>query len=132
MFATPSSIFVFPMAMIAKYSKHWALTQSSSRPNALLVSSAFLKEGEVIMEGTCNGKEEEIITGESAARITVKLENLRDFTRGLEVVARTQEGKMITAAVLTEINRVIPRPDTAPGLEPPRDEKSPMDTQVKD
>jgi hypothetical protein len=84
------------------------------------------------MEGTRNGKEEEIITGESAARITVKLENLRDFTRGLEVVARTQEGKMITAAVLTEINRVIPPPDTAPGLEPPRDEKSPMDTQVKD
>jgi len=62
------------------------------------------KKGEVVMEGIRDGRREKIKTGTCPAR--GKVDGIKDFVRGQATTARTHEGKLITDAILKEIDRV--------------------------
>jgi hypothetical protein len=68
------------------------------------------KRGEVVMEGITGGRRETVKTGTSPAR--GKVEGIKDFVRGQATTTRTQEGKIITDAILKEIDRVSDDPNT--------------------
>ncbi len=69
------------------------------------------KKGEVLMEGVRDGRKEVVKTGTRPAR--GKVDGIKDFVRGQASTARTQEGKIITDAILKEIDRVSDDPGTA-------------------
>lgn len=69
------------------------------------------KKGEVLMEGIREGRKETVKTGTRPAR--GKVEGIKDFVRGQATTARTQEGKIITDAILKEIDRVADDPESA-------------------
>jgi hypothetical protein len=69
------------------------------------------KKGEVLMEGIREGRRETVKTGTRPAR--GKVEGIKDFVRGQATTARTQEGRIITDAILKEIDRVSDEPETA-------------------
>lgn len=80
---------------------------------AAAMADAGYKQGEVTMEGVRNGGDETAVTGQTAARMTLALEGIRQFARGQETIARSKEAKTIVTAILHEINRVLPKPDDA-------------------
>jgi len=69
------------------------------------------KNGEVLMEGIREGHKETVKTGTRPAR--GKVEGIKDFVRGQATTARTQEGKIITDAILKEIDRLADDPEAA-------------------
>ena len=64
------------------------------------------KKGDVILEGIRDGKKETIKTGMRPAR--GRVDGVKDFVRGLATSAKTKEGKIITEAILKEIDRIAP------------------------
>lgn len=68
------------------------------------------KKGEVVMSGTKDGKRRRVRTGRNAARGQV--DRVRDFVRGQATIAKTREAQSALAAVLEEIDRMHPAPNT--------------------
>jgi hypothetical protein len=83
---------------------------------AATMADAGYKEGEVTMEGTRKGKREKVVTGQSAARVSIELEGLRQYVKGQESLARSKDAKIIVTGVLTEIGRILPKPEEVPAL----------------
>ena len=69
------------------------------------------KLGDVTMEGERNGNQETVVTGQSAAHVSMTLEGIRQFARGQETLARSKDAKVIVSTLLGEINRSLPKPD---------------------
>ncbi len=89
---------------------------------AVAMADAGYKEGEVHMEGMRNGHKAEVTTGQSAAKVQVSMENVREFVRGTAVLAKTQEGKALTKAILDQINRESPPPQADDGQDGEQEE----------
>jgi len=71
------------------------------------------KKGEVVLNGVKDGARRRIRTGRNAARGQV--DQVRDFIRGQVTIARTREAQAALAAVLGEIDRIHPAPDSETG-----------------
>lgn len=68
------------------------------------------KNGDVLMEGLRNGSRKTIKTGRHAAR--GKVNRLRDFIRGMSTNLRTKEAQTAVAAIINEIDTLLPPDDT--------------------
>jgi hypothetical protein len=68
------------------------------------------KSGEVTMEGERDGEPARVVTGLTAARVSLEGDRLREYVRGMSTITRTQEGQRITQNLLETIDRVFPKP----------------------
>lgn len=71
------------------------------------------KDGGVTMEGLRNGVSTKITTGQDAA--IGKLDNLRDFIRGIAANPRTKETRAVVKAILDEMDRLHPQAENNDG-----------------
>jgi len=70
------------------------------------IAAAGYKRGEVTLEGVREGRRDAVRTGRAAAR--GRIDETRDYVRGLKDLAKTKEGQRITTAILDEIDRIAP------------------------
>lgn len=76
---------------------------------AAALAQAGYKEGDVLMEGTRDGKRQKVKTGLTAER--TGLEHTREFVRGALANAKTKECKQALSSVIKRINEVVPPPE---------------------
>jgi hypothetical protein len=91
---------------------HDGLSQS---PENLPYASAAMadqgyKSGEVTMEGERDGEPVKVVTGQTAARVSLEGERIREYVRGMSAITRTQEGHKLTKNLLEVIDRIFPKP----------------------
>ena len=79
-------------------------------PHATMeIAAAGYKKGPVTFEGRRGNKKDVINTGNTAVRGSIA--QMRDYVRGMKDIAKTKEAKKITAAILDEIDRIVPPPN---------------------
>lgn len=87
-------------------------TDDGKLPHAAVeIASAGYKKGEVTFEGFRNKRREVVRTGRTAAR--GQIQEMRDFVRGMNAIAKTKEARQATTAILNEIDRIAPPSETA-------------------
>ena len=67
------------------------------------------KGGEVLFEGVKEGKFTKVRSSEEAAR--GKIDELKDFVRGIAANARAKETRQVLSAITAEIDRLHPKED---------------------
>lgn len=77
---------------------------------ARLVEAGY-KDGSATLEGYKDGKKTKVQTGKKAAR--GRIARLKDFIRGQETIAKTQEARIVLSAIISEIDIISPPTDTS-------------------
>lgn len=76
---------------------------------AASLAQAGYKEGEVVLEGTRDGKREKVKTGLKAERASIQ--RARDYVDGALANAKSKEAKGILKLILDRIDELVPRPE---------------------
>lgn len=74
------------------------------------IAQAGYKKGTVVLEGIRSGKPDKAETGGKAARGTPVV--LRDYVRGMHATAKSKETQQALQAILGEMDRIAPRPES--------------------
>jgi len=74
--------------------------------SAVEIAQAGYKKGSIKLQGIREGAFTTVETGEKATR--GRVDELRDFVRGMKQITKTKEGKRVTTKILSELDRRVP------------------------
>lgn len=96
--------------------------------SAAEIAQSGYKKGTVKLEGIRNGRKDKAETGGKAARGHIT--QLREFARGMKANAKAKETQQCLNALLTEMDRIAPRPDDGEIEQKPDEKKTDAEQQT--